>query len=423
MGMPEVVIVGGGFAGLNAAIAMRRAPVRITLIDRTNHHLFQPLLYQVATAGLSSADIAAPIRSVLRNQANTTVVMAEVIGVNRAQRKVLLQDAEVPYDMLIIATGSRHSYFGNPSWETYAPGLKTLTDASGIRSRILRSFEQAERESDKEVQQSLMTFILVGAGPTGVEMAGAIAELSQFALAQDFRNIDTSSARVILLEAGATILSSFPKSLSDAACTRLEKMGVEIMTETPVELIDAEGIIANGTRIHSQNVIWTAGVQASPAGVWLDAKCDRAGRVEVQPDLSLEGHPEIFVVGDTASLIQNGKPLPGVAPVAMQQGRYTAKVIISRLNSKPAPPPFHYLDKGNLATVGRRFAIVDAFNIRMAGVLAWLMWIAIHIFYLIGFRNRFLVLFQWAWAYFTYQRGARVLTQDSGDTMLKKSSA
>lgn len=423
MRMHQVVIVGGGFGGLNAAIALRHAPVQITLIDRTNHHLFQPLLYQVATAGLSSADIAAPIRSVLRKQSNTTVVMAEVIGVNKSEHTVLLADDQIRYDTLIIATGSRDSYFGHPEWEDYAPGLKTLPDAIVIRSRILRSFEQAERESDKEVQQSLMTFILVGAGPTGVEMSGAIAELSQYALAQDFRKIDTSMARVVLIEAGPSILSSFPKKLSDAAQSRLENMRVEIMTGTRVEKIDAEGVVANGKRIDSHNVIWTAGVQASPAGVWLDTECDKTGRVIVEKDMSVQGHPEIFVLGDTAAFLQNGKQLPGVAPAAMQQGRYAAKVILNRLISKSPPPPFHYLDKGNLATVGRRFAIVDAFNIRIAGVLAWLMWIVIHILYLIGFRNRFLVMFQWAWAYFTYQRGARVLAQESAGTTAKHNRA
>jgi NADH dehydrogenase len=407
--VPHVVIVGGGFGGLLAARGLRNAPVRVTIIDRNNYHLFQPLLYQVATAGLSPADIAAPIRNVVGRQRNTSVIMAEVVGVDTKAQRVLLPDRSVPYDYLILATGARYNYFGHPEWESLAPGLKSITDATSIREKILLAFESAEMERDPEKQRALMTFILVGAGPTGVEMAGAIAELAHRALARDFRHIDPTSARILLLEAGPRILTAFPEDLAEKAKQALERMGVEVRTNAAVEKVDETGVVVGGKHIPSHTVLWTAGVIASPAGTWLGAETDRAGRVKVQADLSVPGHPNIFVIGDTALALQDGKPLPGVAPVAMQQGRYVADLITRRIQGRPEQP-FHYHDKGNVATVGRSFAIVDLGRVKLSGFLAWVLWMAIHIFYLIGFRNRLLVMLEWAWAYFTFQRGARLIT-------------
>jgi NADH dehydrogenase len=407
--VPHVVIVGGGFGGLLAARGLRNAPVRVTIIDRNNYHLFQPLLYQVATAGLSPADIAAPIRNVVGRQRNTSVIMAEVVGVDTKAQRVLLPDRSVPYDYLILATGARYNYFGHPEWESLAPGLKSITDATSIREKILLAFESAEMERDPEKQRALMTFILVGAGPTGVEMAGAIAELAHRALARDFRHIDPTSARILLLEAGPRILTAFPEDLAEKAKQALERMGVEVRTNAAVEKVDETGVVVGGKHIPSHTVLWTAGVIASPAGTWLGAETDRAGRVKVQADLSVPGHPNIFVIGDTALALQDGKPLPGVAPVAMQQGRYVANLITRRIQGRPEQP-FHYHDKGNVATVGRSFAIVDLGRVKLSGFLAWVLWMAIHIFYLIGFRNRLLVMLEWAWAYFTFQRGARLIT-------------
>ncbi len=406
----RIVIVGSGFAGLAAARGLRRAEASITLIDRQNHHLFQPLLYQVATAGLSPAEITAPIRSVLARQHNTEVMMDEVIGVDTTNREVRLNDRSIAYDYLILATGATHSYFGHDEWELNARGLKSITDATSIRRDILMAFEAAEIETDSSRRAALLTFVLVGAGPTGVEMAGAIAELAHRALASDFRHINPKSTRIILIEAGPRILSSFPPDLSQKAATMLEKMGVEVRVETRVEAIDSEGVVAAGARVPSKTVIWAAGVTASAAGRWLGAKTDSAGRVLVGPDLSVPGHPEIFVLGDTMSLTQDGRALPGVAPVAMQQGRYAARMVLARLNGSTDPPPFRYLDKGNLATVGRAFAILDVHGIKLSGPLAWIGWLVIHILYLIGFRNRAVVLFSWAWAYVSYQRGARLIT-------------
>ena len=407
--VPHVVIVGGGFGGLLAARGLRNAPVRVTIIDRNNYHLFQPLLYQVATAGLSPADIAAPIRNVVGRQRNTSVIMAEVVGVDTEAQRVLLPDRSVPYDYLILATGARYNYFGHPEWEALAPGLKSITDAISIREKILLAFESAEMERDPDKQRALMTFILVGAGPTGVEMAGAIAELAHRALARDFRHIDPTSARILLLEAGPRILTAFPEDLAEKAKQALERMGVEVRTNAAVEKVDETGVVVGGKHIPSHTVLWTAGVIASPAGTWLGAETDRAGRVKVQADLSVPGHPNIFVIGDTALALQDGKPLPGVAPVAMQQGRYVADLITRRIRGRPEQP-FHYHDKGNVATVGRSFAIVDLSRVKLSGFLAWVLWMAIHIFYLIGFRNRLLVMLEWAWAYFTFQRGARLIT-------------
>jgi NADH dehydrogenase len=410
--LPHIVIIGGGFGGLQAALGLGKVPARITLIDRNNHHVFQPLLYQVATAGLSPADIAAPIRHVLRRQRNTEVLMAEVTKIDLLERRVWMGSRFIEYDELILATGARHSYFGHEEWERYAPGLKTLTDATTIRRKILLAFEMAEMETDPIRREVLMTFVLVGGGPTGVEMAGALAELAKRALACDFRHIDPTFTRILLLEAGPRILSTFPEPLSQKAQKALERMGVTVRTGAPVEHIDAEGVVVAGERIACGTVLWTAGVAAKGVAEWLGAEADRAGRVKVCPDLSVPGHPHVFVIGDAAHVEQDGKLLPGIAPVAMQQGRYTASVLRNRLLGRPAPGPFRYKDKGNLATVGRSFAIVNMGRLQFAGFFAWVFWMAVHIYYLIGFANRLLVMIQWAWAYFTFQRGARLITFD-----------
>ncbi|WP_081838826.1 NAD(P)/FAD-dependent oxidoreductase [Thermogemmatispora carboxidivorans] len=409
--LPHVVIVGGGFGGLQAARALGKAPVRVTVIDRTNHHLFQPLLYQVATAALSPADISAPIRHVLRHNKNTRVLLAEVTGVDTVGRRVLLDERgerSIPYDYLIIATGAGQNYFGHREWARYAPGLKTLEDATRLRRQILLAFEAAEMESDPDRQRALLTFVLVGAGPTGVEMAGAIAELAHKALASDFRTINPHSARIILVEAAPRILLSFPPELAEKARRALNRLGVEVRTSAPVEAVDENGVVIGGEYLPAKTIIWTAGVEASPAGRWLQAEVDRAGRVKVNPDLSVPGHPEIFVIGDTAHLEEKGQPLPGLAPVAMQEGRYVARAILQRLAGQE-PAPFHYVNKGNLATVGRAWGLLQIGRLRLTGFLAWILWLTVHIFYLIGFRNRVLVLFQWAWAYLTFQRGARLI--------------
>ncbi|WP_376793803.1 NAD(P)/FAD-dependent oxidoreductase [Thermogemmatispora sp.] len=409
--LPHVVIVGGGFGGLQAARALGKAPVRVTVVDRTNHHLFQPLLYQVATAALSPADISAPIRHVLRRNKNTRVLLAEVTGIDVENKRVLLDERgerSLTYDYLIIATGAGQNYFGHPEWAQYAPGLKTLEDATRLRRQILLAFEAAEMESDPDRQRALLTFVLVGAGPTGVEMAGAIAELAHKALASDFRHINPHSARIILVEAAPRILLSFPPELAEKARRALNRLGVEVRTSAPVEAVDENGVVIAGEYLPAKTIIWTAGVAASPAGRWLKAEMDRAGRVKVNPDLSLPGHPEIFVIGDTAHVEENGQLLPGLAPVAMQEGRYVARAILQRLAGQE-PPPFHYVNKGNLATVGRAWGLLQIGKLRLTGFLAWVLWLTVHIFYLIGFRNRVLVLFQWAWAYLTFQRGARLI--------------
>lgn len=416
--LPRVVIVGAGFGGLQAARALRNVPVQVIVIDRSNHHVFQPLLYQVATAALSPADISAPIRGMLRKQHHTSVILAEVTGVDTQGQCVLMHERSVPYDYLVVATGARHSYFGHDGWEPFAPGLKSLDDAMMLRRKILLAFEAAEIETDPEQRLALLTFVLVGAGATGVEMAGAIAELAHHALSRDFRNIDPASARILLVEAAPRILLAFPVSLARKAERALMRLGVEVKTKAPVEAIDADGVLIAGTRLPTKTVIWTAGVAASPAGQWLGAEMDRAGRVKVAHDLSLLDHPQVFVLGDTASVSQDGKPLPGVAPVAMQEGHYVAKVIADRVAGNAHPQPFRYRNKGNLATVGRSFGIVEMGPLRLSGLLAWLTWLVVHILYLIGFRNRFLVLFQWAWAYLTYQRSARLITGGSPTTAL-----
>ncbi len=408
---PQVVIVGAGFGGLQAARALRGAPVRLTVIDQRNHHLFQPLLYQVATADLSPADISAPIRSVLRRQQSTEVLLAAVTGVDVAGRRVLLGKRSVAYDYLVLATGAQHSYFGHEAWERLAPGLKTLTDATTIRRQILLAFEEAEAEADPATQQALLTFVIVGGGPTGVELAGAIAGLAHKSLIRDFRHIHPASARVLLVEAAPRLLAAFPEALAQKAQQALERLGVEVRTRAPVEQVDAEGVLMAGERISARTVIWAAGVKASPAGAWLGAQVDRAGRVIVERDLTIPGHPEIFVIGDTASLTEHGKTVPGVAPAAMQEGRFVAKMIRRRVAGATERRPFHYRDKGNLATVGRSFAIADLGPLKLSGFLAWVAWLLVHITYLIGFRNRLLVMIQWAWAYLTSQRGARLITE------------
>lgn len=411
---PRVVIVGGGFGGLAAAKALARAPVDVVLVDRTNHHLFQPLLYQVATAGLAPGDIASPIRQILSAQRNATVVMGEALGVDSEARRlqVLLPAAgEVgfDYDYLVLATGVTHSYFGHDEFAPFAPGLKTLEQATTVRGAILAAFESAEALDDPEARRELMTVVLIGAGPTGVEMAGAIAELARATLARDFRRVDPASARILLVEAGPRILPSFDAALAARAQARLERMGVEIRLGQPVAAIDEQGVEVGDERIAAGVVLWSAGVKPSPAAAWLGAATDRAGRVQVEPDLSVPGRPEVFVVGDVAARLQDGVPLPGVAQVALQGGRYVGRLIARRVAGEAAPPPFRYRDKGNLAVVGRNFAVLERGRLRLAGWLAWALWATLHIAYLAQFNNRLLVFTQWVWSYFTWQRGSRLI--------------
>jgi len=414
--LPDVVIVGGGFGGLRAARALRKAPVRVTLVDRSNHHLFQPLLYQVATATLASGDIAAPIRHLLRKQRNVTVAMAEVTGVDVANSRVLVDylgqpDTPFKYDYLILATGASHSYFGHNEFAPFAPGIKTLADAESVRAKVLKAFETAEIEEDPTKHQDLLTFVLVGAGPTGVEMAGALAELRRFTLKSDFRRIDPQRARIILAQAGPRILETFPEELSRKALARLESVGVEVRLGKPVKAIDEESVVIGDERIPCRTVIWTAGVKPSPAGKWLGAPVDKAGRVRVEKDCSVPGHPNVFVIGDTASLDQDGKPLPGVAQVAMQQGHYVSKVIKNRESGRAAPPPFRYFDKGTMAVIGRGYAIVDARALKLSGLLAWFAWAFIHVLYLPAFGNRLRVWTQAMWSYFTRQRSSQLIVE------------
>ncbi len=414
--LPRVVIVGGGFGGVRAAHALRHAPVRVTVIDRNNHHVFQPLLYQVATADLSPADISAPIRGMLRDQRNAETLLAEVVSVDVEAQQIIARDRfegrefTVPYDYLIVATGAGPSYFGRDEWAHDAPSLKSLTDATAIRRRILLAFEAAELEQDPDVRSAWLTFVIVGGGPTGVELAAAIAELARRALIDDFRHIDPAMARILLVEAAPRLLNAFPQSLADDAERDLKRLGVEVRLGQAVQEVNDEGVMIAGERISAKTVLWAAGVTASPAGRWLGAETDRAGRVLVQPDLSIPGHPEIMVVGDTAHLEEGGKLLPGVAPVAMQQGTYAGKRVLRLLRGQQAKP-FRYVDKGNLAIIGRRAAIADFGWLRLHGFVAFVVWAVVHIFYLINFRNRLLVMTQWAWAYLTAQRGARLITQ------------
>lgn len=407
---PHVLIVGGGFAGLWAARALARAPVRITLLDRGNHHLFQPLLYQVATAGLSSPDIAAPLRHILRKQENVTVLMGEAIAVDSAQNIVRMADGDtLGYDFLLLASGATHAYFGHDDWAAHAPGLKTLDDALLIRRRILSAFERAEASDDEAERKAQLTFAIVGGGPTGVELAGTLAEIARQTLKREFRRIDPRQARVLLLEAGPRVLSTFPESLSAKAQQQLERLGVEVRTGSAVTRIDAGSVTLGDERIATHTVLWAAGVAASPLARSLGVTLDRAGRVPVEPDLSVPGQPQIFVAGDLATLQQeNGKPVPGVAPAAKQMGNHVAAAIQARIAGR-ATKPFRYQDWGNLATIGRRAAIVDLGKLRFSGFFAWSFWLVAHIFFLIGFRNRIVVLLDWAVAYWTHQRNARII--------------
>lgn len=405
----HIVIVGGGFAGLWAARALAKAPVRITLLDRGNHHLFQPLLYQVATAGLSAPNIAAPLRHILRRQKNVTVLLGEVATISPDEKRVLLGDGRtLDYDHLLLASGATHAYFGHDEWAPHAPGLKTLDDALEIRHRILTAFERAEAEDDEAKRAAWLTFAIVGGGPTGVELAGTLAEIARHTLHGEFRRADPRKARVLLLEAGPQVLSSFPESLSAKARTQLERLGVEIRTGAPVAQIDSEGVQLGDVRIAARTVLWAAGVAASPLARDLGVPLDRAGRVIVMPDLSVPGHPEIFVAGDLASIQHEGKPVPGVAPAAKQMGRHVAQAIRARLQGRETPP-FRYRDFGNLATIGRMAAVVDVHGLRLSGLPAWWFWLAAHVFFLIGFRNRMVVLIDWAQAYWSYQRSARII--------------
>jgi NADH dehydrogenase len=419
MANTRVLIIGAGFGGLAAARALRNTPAEIVLIDRANHNVVQPLLYQVATSVLSAAQIASPIRGIFKDQKNTTVILGEVTGVDKERKCVLVSDADreavaISYDYLILATGATHNYFGHDGFERYAPGLKTLADAVAIRNKILLAFEQAEAEEDPARHRDLLTLVLVGAGPSGVEMAGALAVLVRGTLKSEFRRIDPASARIVLIDAGPRVLGTFPEELSKAARQRLEKLGVEVRLGQTVEQIDADGVTLAGERIVSKTVIWTAGVTPSPAGRWLGVAMDHAGRVRVQSDLTVPGHPEVFAIGDTVSLDAKGRPLPGVAQVAMQQGRYAGKVIHSRITGKPVPRAFSYFDKGNMAVVGKGFAVLQTGKVHLSGIGAWLTWVAVHLQFLTTSSLRLSVFLQWAWTYVTGQRGSRLIVNHYG---------
>jgi NADH dehydrogenase len=403
------VIVGGGFGGLYCAKRLKRAPVRITLVDERNFHVFQPLLYQVATASLSPADIASPIRAVLRDQRNTEVWLGVAVDVDTAGRRVLLADGVLPYDYLVLATGATHAYFGHPEWAEVAPGLKTIDDALEMRRRFLIAFEAAEREADAAARRRLLTFAIVGAGPTGVELAGAMAEIAREVIPKDFRAIDTKTARVLLLEGSPRVLPAYPPDLSEKAKRQLEHLGVDVRTDALVTQVDHEGVRIGDELIPAGNVFWAAGVAASPLGARLGVPLDRAGRVMVEPDCSIPGHPEVFVIGDLAHHEHQGTQVPGVAQGAIQSGRHAARMILRDLAGERREP-FRYRDKGNLATIGRAAAVAEIFGFKVWGFFAWLVWVFLHIAYLIGFRNRVLVMIQWAWAWLTYTRGIRLIT-------------
>ena len=408
---PHVVVVGGGFGGLNAARALADRPVRVTLLDRRNHHLFQPLLYQVATAALNASDIAAPLRSVLRRARNVTVLLAEVQRIDLGARRLTLDRGEIGYDALILAAGASHSYFGHEDWEAFAPGLKTLEDALEIRRRVLLAYESAERETDGAEQRALLTFVVVGGGPTGVELAGALGEISRQTIARDFRVIDPTKARIVLVEGSARILSAFPEPLSGRAQDALQRIGVEVRTGTTVTRVTPDAVWLGGEQIRARTVLWAAGVAASPLARTLGITLDRAGRVPVEADLSIAGHPEVFVIGDMSVCRgPSGAPLPGLAPVAIQQGRRAADNVLRRLSGRPTRA-FRYRDRGTMATIGRAAAVAVVGGVQLSGLVAWLAWLFVHIMFLIGFRNRFLVLFEWAWAYLSWQRGARLITR------------
>ena len=412
-GVHHVVVIGGGFAGLEAVHRLAGADVRITIVDRRNHHLFQPLLYQVATASLATSEIAWPIRHLFRRRGDVTTLLAEVTGIDTTRREVALSTGEVMhYDTLVIATGATHAYFGHDDWEPYAPGLKTLEDATTIRRRILTAFERAEAEADPERRAALLTFVVIGAGPTGVELAGTIAELARATLPHEFRRIDTRTTRVVLVEAGPRILPSFDADLATYAHHELQRIGVEVRTGAPVTACTPDGVVIGEEPLPAATVIWAAGVRASPAGAWLAAQMDRAGRVEVEPDLSVPGHPDIFVIGDTAMVKdQDGKPVPGIAPAAKQQGRHVAATIKRRLAGDKTPRPFAYSHAGSLATIGKRVAIIDFGRVKLKGWLAWWLWGLAHIYFLIGVRNRLSVALSWLWIHARDQRSARLITQ------------
>ncbi|MDP1826824.1 MAG: NAD(P)/FAD-dependent oxidoreductase [Archangium sp.] len=410
----RVVIVGGGFGGLYAARRLAGGPVQVTLVDRQNYHLFQPLLYQVATAGLSPGDIATPIRSLVSKQSNIEVRMAQVTGIELSSKRVLLTDGALEYDHLVLATGVSHAYFGHDEWERFAPGLKTLDDALEMRRRVLTAFEEAENENDEQRRETFLTFVVVGAGPTGVELAGAIAELSRFTVARDYRRFDPKKSRVILVEAGPRVLSAFDEKLSGKALASLQKLGVDVRLNTRVIGIDAQGVTLEKERISAATVLWGAGVQASPLSKSLGVELDRSGRVKVKSDLSIPGHPSAYVVGDLACFTQaDGTTVPGLAPAAIQQGEHAADNILAACAGN-ATEPFEYLDKGIMATVGRASGIAQSGALRLSGFLGWCAWLFIHILYLIGFRNRLLVMIQWGWAWFTFGRSARLITGTSG---------
>ncbi len=412
---PRVVIVGAGFGGLNAARGLASSRAQVTIVDRRNHHTFQPLLYQVATGGLSPGEIAAPIRSVFRGDSNVLSLLEEAQGFDLERRIVHTAEQDIPYDYLILAAGATHAYFGHDEWEPFAPGLKTIEDALEIRRRVLLTFELAERQAAVGAENEALNFVIVGGGPTGVELAGTLAEIARHVLSHEFRNIDPARAHIILLEGGPRVLPAYPEDLSRSAEHQLRQLGVDVRTSAMVTQVEAGAVRIGETRIVAPVILWAAGVAASPLGRQLGVPVDRAGRVLVQPDLSVPGHPEVFVIGDLASLKdENGKPIPGVAPVAIQEGKYVAKTIRGELAGKPRQN-FHYWDKGSLATIGRAAAIAQFGKIHISGFIAWLSWLFIHIFFLIGFRNRVLVFIQWAWSYFTYERGARLIT---GDTSL-----
>jgi NADH:ubiquinone reductase (H+-translocating) len=421
MAQPRIIIVGGGFGGLAAAKALKNAHAEIILIDRTNHHLFQPLLYQVATSVLAPSQIGFPIRGILQSHKNTTVLQGEVTGVDKDKKCAFVSDADrqdVPltYDYLILATGATHSYFGRNEFEEFAPGLKSLADAEATRNKVLQAFELAEAEEDPSRHRDLLTFVLVGGGPTGVEMAGALAVLVKTTLKSNFRRIDPASARIVLFDMAPRVLGPFSEHLSRAAKQRLENLGVEVRLGHGVDQIDADGVVVAGERIASKTVIWTAGVAPSPAGKWLKVETDRAGRVRVQKDLTVPGHPEIFVVGDTAAFEQDGKPLPGVAQVAMQQGHYAGKLIHSRITGSKQPAPFRYFDKGTMAVVGRGFAVLQSWKIQMSGLVAWMVWAFVHLQFLATSGLRLSVFLQWIWTYLTGQRGSRLIVDHHAST-------
>ena len=411
----QIVVVGAGFAGLSAVKALSKTDADITLIDRRNHHLFQPLLYQVATAALSPNQIASPVRSIVRRQRNVSVILEEALGVDRAARQVILRDRAVPYDFLVLATGARHAYFGHDDWEDHAPGLKALEDANAIREKILLAFERAELSPPGPARDAALSFVIIGGGPTGVELAGAIAELSKRALACDFRRTRCSDPRVVLVEAGPRLLPSFSPQISGYALKSLVKRGVDVRLGAPVSEIGDRRCKIGDETVYADTIIWAAGVRASPVAEWLGSGRDRAGRAEVRDDLSIESAPEIFVIGDTASAAgADGKPVPGLAPAAKQQGAYVGRVIANRLAGKPAPAPFRYMDFGSLATIGRNDAVAEFGGVKLTGFLAWLFWCVIHIYFLIGFRNRIVVTLDWMWSYVTLERGARLITEPVG---------